>query len=642
MAADGMETEVAAAAAHLRAGRVAEAERLYSDILSRAPHHPKASHNLAVLFLQRQEVARALPLLATATAADPTSEQGWVTYIRALTLAGRFEDAEQILRERLASSPGAGELEGLFRRAWAKALVGAGDLAAAEVQLRQGVTSTPLDPDAHANLGAVQLRLGQTDAAAASAERALELAPDRADTLAGLGLARRAQARDEEAERLFRRALAIDPGNAAAVRQLGALLTKSDRFEEALACADRSLAHERRAAGLLAQGDAYFGLERFEEALASYSEALDLDPGSYEALIKMGRSRAALRDYVEALSILDRAVRLQPMEPAGRFWRSVLRLLIGDFEGGWADYDMRWRHATAFEGSGGVVTPQLRARLSLDLDLETVRGQRILLAGEQGIGDQVMFASMIPDLARVAQITCVCDGRLTRLFSASLPGVRFLDPISAELQFSDFDRVVAMGSLGKLFRNRVADFPGASYLRPRAEVCAHWRERLGPRPKGLRIGLTWRGGRPTTNMAQRSMALSQLAPLANLPDCEFVSLQYGEAQADLQAVREGLNWDIHAFPKAEIDDFEDLAGLIETLDVVVSVQNSVVHLAGAIGKDCLALVPHNPEWRYGTASAAMPWYRSVEIRRQTAPGAWAPVIADVVETLKRRRPLTRA
>ncbi len=130
--------------------------------------------------------------------------------------------------------------------------------------------------------------------------------------------------------------------------------------------------------------------------------------------------------------------------------------------------------------------------------------------------------------------------------------------------------------------------------------------------------------------------MAQLAPVLDLPGCEFVSLQYGDVAAEVAAVNAGRGVPVRTFDPAETHDFEDLAGLIANLDVVVSVQTAAVHLAGALGTDCLTLLPHNPEWRYTASGSAMPWYRSVELYRQPEPGAWEPVVREVAEALKLR------
>lgn len=205
----------------------------------------------------------------------------------------------------------------------------------------------------------------------------------------------------------------------------------------------------------------------------------------------------------------------------------------------------------------------------------------MLLLGEQGIGDQLMFASMIPDLARAtAALRCVCDARLVRLFANSFDKVGFDGPTTAQIRRDEIDAILAMGSLGGLFRGRAADFPGSPYLRPSAAIREAWGRRLGPASGRLRVGLSWRGGLPSTRRNERSLALNQLQPLFALPGCEFVSLQYGEVAAEVADAAAP----IRVFPPADIDDFEDLAGLVANLDVVVSVQTALVHLAGAVGK----------------------------------------------------------
>ena len=163
-----------------------------------------------------------------------------------------------------------------------------------------------------------------------------------------------------------------------------------------------------------------------------------------------------------------------------------------------------------------------------------------------------------------------------------------------------------------------------------------FRRRLGPPPRGLRIGLSWKGGTPRTGAERRSLTLDSFAPLLALPGCAFVSLPYGEVEAEVAAANARLGSAIRAFPAAGIDDFEDLAALVQELDVVVSVQTALVHLCGAIGQECLTLVPRNPEWRYTLTGSTMPWYGSVRIFRQPDAGTWEPVVQQVADLLRGR------
>jgi tetratricopeptide (TPR) repeat protein len=464
------------------------------------------------------------------------------------------------------------------------------------------------------------------------------LPPDDADALIALGGTEMGLRNWTAAETHYRRALDIRPRDPAALRNLGVLLATSERYADALALADAALAVDPlHAQALLIRGNALTGLGRLEDALQSYGQAAAVDETAYEALTKLGLTYAGLRDNAAALEAFDRAIALQPHLALARFRRGVVRLLLRDFAGGWDDYEARLDVGTFVASSMAAYRPFLN-RIARGLPAEEVARRNILLLGEQGLGDQVMFAGMIPDLARdAARLRCACDARLARLFSASFEGVA-VEGLGKPmvLAVAADETLLAMGSLGRLYRRDEADFPGAPYLRPSPAVREAWAARLGPRPTGLRIGVSWRGGLPDTRRGERSLPLAQLAPILDLPGCEVVSLQYGDVAAELAVLNAGRANPVRAFDPAEIHDFEDLAGLIANLDVVVSVQTAVVHLAGALGTECLTLVPHNPEWRYTASGSTLPWYRSVALFRQDAPGAWEPVIRDVADVLRRR------
>ena len=208
------------------------------------------------------------------------------------------------------------------------------------------------------------------------------------------------------------------------------------------------------------------------------------------------------------------------------------------------------------------------------------------------------------------------------------------------IPFSEYDIAIGLGSLGRLYRNKLSDFPGQPYLRPTPAARRQWARRLGPKTTGLRIGLSWRGGLQTSGSIVRSIPLHQLEPLLALPGCEIVSLQYGDVRAEVEAVNARLARPITLFPPNGIDDFDDLAALALELDAVVSVQTAAVHLSGALGAACIALLPHAPEWRYGASGGTMPWYGSVRLVRQAEPGEWGPVIGNVLRRLagRARRP----
>ncbi|WP_304167611.1 tetratricopeptide repeat-containing glycosyltransferase family protein [Phenylobacterium aquaticum] len=381
------------------------------------------------------------------------------------------------------------------------------------------------------------------------------------------------------------------------------------------------------------RGVALQALSRPLDALESFDRALALKPDAGLTLYNRGQTLAALRRYGPALESYDRALALQPGLDDARFRRGLIALLLGRFDEGWRDYDARWDIAAQARHGMGTVTPELATRLTRRISAADLIGREVLVLSEQGVGDQIMFASMIPDLARVArQVTLACEPRLTRLFAQSFPDVSVVDA-RAPLTGVRPDLIVAAGDLGHAFRPRREDFPGLPYLAPRPEVTEAWRARLGG-GSIRRIGLSWRGGMAHTNGEGRSLTLDQLTPLLDLDGVEFVSLQYGDVSEEVARFNAGRPNPIRLFPRAEIDDFEALAGLVGALDRVVSVQTALVHLCGAIGAPCLTLIPASPEWRYGATGATMPWYGSVALARQDNEATWAPVIDRIVQEIR--------
>jgi Flp pilus assembly protein TadD len=596
-----IEAMVEAARAHHAAGRAEEAERLYVTALHEAPGHWAALHNLGGLYLERNQPSKALSVLEKAMEVAPEGAQTWLSYARALINTGAFLAAESLIGTH-AADPRAAMLEVRLRQVWGMALVRGGAPQSAIVQFQRVLAMRPDDPAAHGDLGYALLAAGALAAAAESLGRAADLAPDDAGVRLNLGSALFKMGRLEDAEAQYRRALALQPGNTAAARNLGVLLQKLGRSDEAAALAE-SAGPELRVLAASRRAEQAASLGRHAEALAALDEIVALSPGDLEAIYRRG----------------------------------FARLLLGDYEGGWRDYQIRWRIPRFVDESTFAANLSIASYFDPELSRERLAGRRVLLIAEQGVGDQLLFASMVPDVVEVAaEVSLVCERRLTGLFAASFPRVQVMGEDTARPRLGDFDKIVALGDLGRLFRNRREEFPGAPYLRPRASVREHWAARLGPRSGALRVGVSWRGGVVRTGRSERSVTLDQLAPILDLPGCEFVNLQYGDVGEELARFNEGRSAPIRLFPREEIDDFEALAGLVQNLDVVVSVQTALVHLAGALGAPCLTLVAHRPEWVFGAEGETTPWSRSVKLLRQPEPQDWATPIGQAAEMLKSR------
>lgn len=559
----------------------------------------------------------------------------------------------------------------------AKALAESGRIAEAEVRLSQIADAAPSVALALRELAILALRRGDRERSVGFFDHALAIEPKDWVCHANLGVALRGLGRQAEAVAAYDSALAIKPDAAVVWNNRGNALLELDRFDDALASFDRAVAVAPNSAdGHVGRTRALLHLSLSEEALDSIARADALKPGDAEvlclranALMGLRQPQEALADYDAALALapdhalahggrakalvelfyasaepppadeIDRAFeRARALDPASAelaYAHSLMLMRQRRFEAGWAAYERRWDVSHFRSTSHGQVKPDLMRRLARDLKPHELDGRSVLLVSEQGVGDDIMFASIIPDvLARAASVALICDVRLHRLFAASFPDLKLIAPIADGGVVPESELVLAMGSLGRIFRNRLEDFPGAPYLRPSQIALAKRAAWLGAR-QGQRVGISWRGGVRTTEGDRRSMALNTLRPLLEREDCEFVNLQYGDVTAELAEANAGLPRPIRSAAPAEISDFDDLAALVMNLDLVVSVQTALVHLSGALGATCLTMIPRKPEWRYGAEGEAMPWYRSVRLLRQGQDGEWGPVVARVVDEVAR-------
>lgn len=355
-----------------------------------------------------------------------------------------------------------------------------------------------------------------------------------------------------------------------------------------------------------------------EKALEWLKRACDTNPDHASAWTNYGCMFGETDTPEKGRECLERAVKLDPSLPMAH-WNLALCLMAT------AHRDDNWRQAW-IEHEWGQIDGGMRIKKKLvNLpDWDGTPGKKVLMYGEQGLGDEIMFASMVPDAMKdCREVILDCHPRLTTLFSKAF-GVKCygtrkiptLDWIAEE----NPDAMIALGSLGQFYRNNKSDFTGAPYLK--AE----------PLPKGdkFRVGISWTGGRLTQRVARRTVPLNWWRSILDVRGIEFVSLQYTDGAADEIESVNRLGYDIKQAPEARAEDYYECARLVASCDLVISVCTSVIHLAGALGVPTWVLVPKHPAWRY-QASGVMPWYRSVRLYRQPEDdtGAWLPVVQRI-------------
>jgi tetratricopeptide (TPR) repeat protein len=513
-----------------------------------------------------------------------------------------------------------------------------GRIREAEYVYRQILAAQPDHFDCMHALGVALHQLGDHAQAVRLIGLVLQQNPRDAIALNNLGSALAVQGRLAEALVSFSCAIAARPDYAEAYVHCSGVLRELGRDAEAIEGYDRALALRLDLAEAhCGRGTALANLRRLDEAIQSYDRALELRPDFAEAHCGRGIALAELDRIDEALDGFARAQSLRPDYAEAHVNEATYRLLLGDFERGFEKYEWRWQTARFKANKRSFAQALWRGS-------DDIAGKTILLYGEQGFGDTIQFARYVPLVAAFgARIVLEVPGPLHALMASLLPSLLPSLPgepqiVAAGDPLPDFDLQCPLLSLPLAFRTRVDTIPcDIPYLSAPAEKAIAWCERLGAHTKP-RIGLVW-AGNPRKDQPhihrldhERSLALDQIAPFFEVDACDFYSLQKGgDAQKQL---REGPWCDRVVDFTDDLHDFSDTAALIENLDLVIAVDTSVLHLAGALGKPVWLLNRYNTCWRWFRDRDDSPWYPSLRQFRQNAARDWNPVIEQVTAALR--------
>ena len=421
--------------------------------------------------------------------------------------------------------------------------------------------------------------------------------------------------------------------DAATLRERFEALLQADDCEAALALAERAAARDPASyEAQLLLGRAHQKLHAPEPALACFEAARRMRDDDAELYDFRGALYQELGRLPEAFADYERALALRPDFPLAAFHLAMARLLSGDFARGWEGYELRRLIADPIPGTAGLAR----------WEGEPLAGRTLFLAREQGVGDEFMYASMLPQLiAQAGHCLIECDPRVEALLQRSFPSATlFASPPGGGLPPAIVPRpdlVTEAGSVARFLRRGAGDFPRhEGYLRADPAQVARWRERLTGLGPGLKVALSWTGGVRKTRRTLRSIPLDALLPVLRVPGVRFVSLQYtpeARAELDVLEARHGIR--VEHWPEV-IKDLDQTAALLCALDLTVSVCTSLVHLCGALGRPVWVMTPLGPEWRYGVAGDSMPWYPSVRLFRQAEYRRWEPVVAAVAAALQAR------
>jgi tetratricopeptide (TPR) repeat protein len=559
-------------------GRLEEARSLYKKVILRDPKHFGALYLLGLLCARTGQGELGVSLMKRAMAVRPG-------------IAGTHGELGDVLRD-----------------------MGRHEEAVANYD--RAISLNPDYFDAHNNRGLSLQALGRWQEALASYEAAIRFRTDLAQPYYNRGVALQALGRIEEALASYSRTLLLDPRSFSAHYHRGELFAVLRRHDEALASFEDAIALKPDYVEAWANRAAALGhLRRYDEALTSAETAVALKPEHADAHYAAGVALFNLGRFEAALASYDRAIDLQPGHADALSNRGMLRLLLGRFEAGWRDYAWRKREP-------GPIADRLSDG-SLWSGGEDPSGKRLFVYHEQGLGDTIQFLRYVKLLQdRGAEVALMAPPPLHPIARQMFPTLELLGPADAP---GDFDYHCPLLSLPLAFGTTLESIPPpAPLLRAEGARLEAFRARLGAKARP-RIGLAWSGNPDHRNDHERSIAFERLAPLLT-DEAEWIALQTdiraGDRAAFDRSGRVGFHGDA-------LVDFADTAALLELMDLLITVDTSAAHLAGAMGKPVWVLLPFRPDWRWMLDRHDSPWHPSARLFRQPGPTDWESVIATV-------------
>jgi tetratricopeptide (TPR) repeat protein len=620
-------------AIHGHRGEFAESVTCLRRTIALQPHAAIAHYNLGLALFHLGDYAASAVSLQEAARFNPASAETLHDLGNVYQASGRTDEAVASYQKALAIQPGFATAHYNLAQALLKQnripeatdhllfflaqnlshvearLLGAdllyqqGRLKESAEHYREILRLRPEHAAAHVNLGNILSKLGDLDGAITQYQAAIACQNDCTDAYYNLGNACLAREQFDDARRHYETTLSLNPDHHLAWNNLG-------------------LAHQQ-------QG-------RADEALRCFRRALDIRPDGIEPWLNIASQARDEMRLDDALAALDKAVELQPDAPGPHRERGILRLFMGDFEQGWNEYEWRW------QGGEGMIP---RAFSYPPWQGESLSDKTIFVHAEQGIGDEIMFASCFPDLiARAGQVVIGCAPRLAPLFRRSFPDATICggaqnEDLARIAGLESVDVQVPAGSLPRYFRRTLGDFPARShYLVADATRIQEWRARFMLLGAGLKVGISWRGGHLPRIARRRSTTLDQWAPtLLAVPGIQWISLQYGLRDDELEKAREQTGVTIHHWPDADpLKELDDFAAQVAAVDLAISVDNATVHMAGALGVETWVLQPFSPDWRWIAGRDDSPWYASLKQFRQPQASDWISVFENAGVALRRR------
>jgi tetratricopeptide (TPR) repeat protein len=642
---------------HCTAGNLRQAEQVCRHILQADPGNADTHHLLAVLAQSQGRLDEAVAHFQQALRFRPDFAEAHNNLGNTMFLKGNLDDATAHYRQALRLRPDYVEAHNNL----GLALAGNGQRDEAIHHYQQALRLNPNSAEAHNNLGGALVDQGKPAEAIVCLQQALRLKPDYAKAHHNLGVALAGQDRLDEAICSYQQALRFQPESAETYCSWGAALEQQGNLDEAIRCYRQALKFKPCCAEALNNlGLALERQNKMDEAIACYKQVLQFKPDSVVAYTNLGNIHWDQGHFDEAMACYEQALTCDPKSAQTHFNRARLRLLNGDWAQGWPEYEWRWQTKECSVWS----FPQPR------WDGSPLAGRTILLLAEQGLGDTVHFIRYAPLVKQQGGTVIVeCQPALMRLL-ANAAGIDLL--VARGWPLPAFDTHASLLSLPALLHTTIATVPAAvPYLLADMELAEYWQRKLsdvgcamsgvgsmsefrGPKSgvgrigfdighrtsdigRGFRIGISWQGNPAFIGDRKRSIELAHFAPLAQVPSVQLISLQKGPGTE--QVAKLGAR-----FPVLDLSErldetagaFMDSAAVMETLDLVITSDTAIAHLAGALGIPVWVALCWVPDYRWMLQREDSPWYPTMRLFRQTRRGHWDDVFDLLAAELRKR------
>ena len=643
-----------AGGAHLGLGRFVEAVKCFRKVTQLNPRYPEGHNNLGSALMALGKYEESLKCFKNAVLLKSDYPDAYYNIGIAYQGLGKLNSAIAAYKKSLGLNPNNWEVNGNLGLAYKETGAWIESVAA----YAKALEINPNNPELIYNLGNVLQDQGKQEEAIEAYNKAIAIKPEYAEAYTNMGIGLHEQGKLEEAVEALNKGIAINPEYAEAYYNKGNALKDQGKLEEAIEAYNKALtikpeyaeaysnmgiilkeqgrleeaieAYNKALAIMPEYAEAYGNIGvtlrdqgKLEEAIEAFNKAIAIKPEYAEAYSNMGITLHDQGKLLKAIGSFNKALAIKPEYAEAYHNKSFSLLASKDFHQGFGYAEWRWKTK---EKAGNFLK-------STKPFWNGEREKCVFVWGEQGIGDQIMFASIIPELYRFSSKVIVqCDDRLIPLFQRSFPDDVIYYHTNGTVLEDYYDYHIPAGSLPLKFRTTLDSFKSTSggFLLPNKQRAEDIRKNILVGPKKNLIGLSWKTNSNVPNAQNRNIKLADLALALDSIDTQLVSLQYGDVGEEIKAVKNDLNIDIVQVSQIDnTNDIDGLASLIMACDQVVSTTNVTVHLAGAIGTKVLALLPFSPRWIWGTGSESF-WYDSVSPIRQKTFGNWEDVLNSII------------